>query len=67
MQATDFIFESRQKTGKHSIPSKRQIDDKQKSVLFGIFTKKDYQIQTSNKRMGSPLTDDHVTWQQSTQ
>jgi hypothetical protein len=31
-QTTDFIFERCQKTGKHSIPSKRQTGEKQKSV-----------------------------------
>jgi hypothetical protein len=42
-QTTDSVFEIRQTTGKHSIPSKRQIGDKQKIIRFGIITRK-YQI-----------------------
>jgi len=37
---TDTIFEGRQTTGKHSIPLKRQIGNKQKSLRLGIFTRK---------------------------
>jgi hypothetical protein len=40
MQTIDSIFETHQTTEKHSIPSKRRIGDKQKSIRLGIITRK---------------------------
>ena len=40
MQTGDSVSEIHQTTGKHSIPSKRQIGDKQKSIRLGIITRR---------------------------
>ena len=39
-QTTDSVFETHQTTGKHSIPLKRQIGNKKKSVRLGIITRR---------------------------
>lgn len=48
-------------TGK---PSKRQIGDKQKSILFGIFIRK-FPVQNTNKTLDNSPKENHVTYQQS--
>jgi hypothetical protein len=40
MPTTDFILKKCQAMRQYSIPLKKQIDDIQKSIRFGIFTRK---------------------------